>query len=238
MPKLTTGLQAGDKQDEHTADALEGLLLQAERCATVDERITELEAENSTLAAKLAQVEKEYAVLKKKSDREILNLKNSHLSDVEKLKWEARKDKEAAEQELEDLRVTNYGLNQTLMRYETETQANVGTTPYLSLLNMAQCMSMMGEREEELDSDNPRPTFQDYVNRLVRKCLEGSGLGLHEVGQRQTRVFGLLNRVYMTAATRRERDCEMVVTTRIANGMARETTKRRQVGNENGRPAF
>jgi hypothetical protein len=140
------------------------------------------------------------------------------------------------EKELLDMTLAHKQIEQTLQRYQTETQAIGNTSHYKALLAMAECMSLMGEREEEeLDSENPKPTFQDHVHLLVRKSLEGSGLGFREVGRRQMEVFGLLNHVYVTAASKRER--VPVLGTWLTGAMVKEP-KRRRVANESGRPAW
>jgi hypothetical protein len=97
-----------------------------------------------------------------------------------------------------------------------------GPCLYELLLSMATCMNRMGKEEEDTGSVflpfEPRPTFQDHVHRLVKKCLEGDGLGVRELGERQTRVFGLLNPVYAAAAQRGE---HVEFVTRVSAGMVK-----------------
>ena len=103
-----------------------------------------------------------------------------------------------------------------------------GDTHYKLLVDMAAFMS---------DFDNPRAEFKEHVHRLVQKCLEGTGT--FDAGEKQMHVFGLLNRVYTTAAAWREQDRMVTLTTRLTNGMVKESeTKRRRVANDHGRPSF
>lgn len=200
------------------------------------EENSELKTENSNLASKLAETEKQFAAFKVRSNKDIFCLKCSLQSKEMQLKWEARKEKEVVEKELLEMTKAYKELEQTLKRHETETQAAESTSHYKILLEMAECMSLIGEREEEeLDSDHPTPTFQDHVHLLVRKCLEGSRLGVREVGRCQMEVFGLLNHVYVTAASKREKIHVLVST---LTGAAAKVPKRRRISNENGRPAW
>ena len=88
-------------------------------------------------------------------------------------------------------------------------------TVYELLLQMAECMSQMGIRRKNLpgpekDADvhfNQGATpavFQPHVNKLVALCSKGFGLGPKEVGERQTRVWGLLADVYLVAGAKKE----------------------------------
>ena len=105
--------------------------------------------------------------------------------------------------------------------------ATPGPTHFDVLYDMAKCMNRMGKEEETVwrmrfvvcyvlcslvfflqNSDDlsapPRITFQDHVKTLVKKCLEGSGVGQQGAASRQHEVFALLNAVYCAAIQRGE----------------------------------
>jgi hypothetical protein len=197
----------------------------------------------------LAEIEKELAAVRIRAKKDIFGLTCTIQTMEERLKCEARKEKEVVEKELLALKLAHQQLEQTLGRHATEAELIGGTSHYKILLGMAQCMNLMGSREEDEDNDSPSPTFQDHVHLLVRKCLEGSGFGVRQVGQCQMEVFQLLNGVYNTAAaTWREkelREREPVLPAWIAGAMVKEPKRkraeeprRRGVSNENGRPAY
>ena len=103
-----------------------------------------------------------------------------------------------------------------------------GPSHYEVLLSMATCMNRMGKEVDEsgsiLREFEPRQTFQDHVHQLVKKCLDGSGLGVRDVGERQVRVFGLLNPVYSAASQRNE---HVEFATRVSAEMVK-TAKRKK----------
>ena len=110
-----------------------------------------------------------------------------------------------------------------------------GPTHYETLLAMAVCMNKMGKEDEDSGSliFEPKLSFQEHSNLLVKKCLEDCGLSLKQVGDCQTRVFGLLNKVYVAGAQRGE---HVDVVTRISAGMAKVGRKKQRGHDEFGRP--
>jgi hypothetical protein len=115
------------------------------------------------------------------------------------------------------LKTTTADKNALQLRINDQLDASPESTRYETLLAMAMCMNKMGKEEKDTGSllrqFEPKPSFQDHVNKVVKRCLEGSGLNVREVGERQTEVFRLLNTVYVAGAQRGEH-VDFVTTTK------------------------
>jgi hypothetical protein len=95
-----------------------------------------------------------------------------------------------------DLKMENERLKQSVGRHSAQEELAKRSSLYTALYDMAQCMdTMLG---------GPSPSFKQKVHVLVRKCVESSGFSVREVAECEAEVFGLLNRVYMTACAKSE----------------------------------
>jgi hypothetical protein len=95
-----------------------------------------------------------------------------------------------------DLKMENERMKQSVGRHSAQEELAMRSSMYAALHDMAQCMdTMLG---------GPSPSFKQKVHVLVRKCVESSGFSVREVAECEAEVFGLLNRVYMTACAKSE----------------------------------
>ena len=258
--KPVTSLQAADFEDEQTASVHEGLLSRAENVSIVGEKIAALEAEKRSLEERNKHLETELAtsdeqLVKEVKEKKVLARANFNLKtnadylrvEVSELKVNATilKNENARDNyELETARELiadqTAELNKLRLLVDTpsESLAREVSSPYSALLAMAECMSGLGERDDE--SFDPEPSFQTRVHNLVTKCLERSGLSIREVGKRQMEVFGFLNPVFLDAVRLNGRDRGISTDARVTYELKKEgfEAKRRRVGNDNGKPSF
>ena len=127
--------------------------------------------------------------------------------------------------------------NKVLERRAREISALSETQPcfYDALHAMAVSMAKplkKGPEEANDEWGEVEPTFQQRVNTLVTKSLQGSGMGLRDIGVRQSEVFGLLNTVYIAAAAKKQPETYVM----SSGGMWTVDKKRRRQFDEFGNP--